>query len=380
MDINVFSVIMALVLFTIVSSICSWLLLTTKSSALWIVDFTFTLCIIRYLVPIEFAGTHNVNLWNVYPEVFSFLDQPLIFGLRPLEIAGWCWLIGSLLSILHLLYLVVRQLRFNASLMSDATDARLARIAEKASSAVGCTVPVRVAVTSVFSSPLMTGFVRPIILLPEYALKMDDSEIEYILRHEIAHFTGGDLWRKLAIHLLVCILWWNPAAYLLRRSVNQLLELRADRLACLLMDEPARDRYIDTLLLVARKANNLPKDMIFAGFIGKFDSLYDMQRIDLLMEKPTEKKRPVLRFLTVLLCVSVFVGSYTFIVQPASLPPESDDPTEVTITPENAWLVPTAEGKYEIWVDGTYYGTVSAGIITIPPYDQLPIKEKEPSQ
>ncbi len=380
MDINIFSVIMALVLFTVVSSVCSWLLLTTKSSALWIVDFVFTLCIVRCLVPIEFSGTHNVNLWNIYPKVFSFLDRRLVFGLRLLEIAGWCWLIGSLLSILHLLYLVIKQIRFNASQTSAAPDARLARIAEKASSAVGCTVPVKVAVTSVFSSPLMTGFVRPIIPLPEYALKMDDSKIEYILRHEIAHFTEGDLWRKLAIQLLVCILWWNPAAYLLRRSVNQLLELRADRLACLLMDEPARDRYIDTLLLVARKANNLPKDMIFAGFIGKFDSLYDMQRIDLLMEKPTEKKRPVLRFLTVLLCVSVFVGSYTFIVQPASLPPESDNPTEVTITPENAWLVPAAEEKYEIWVDGTYYGTVSAEIITIPPYDQLPIKEKEPSQ
>ena len=137
---------------------------------------------------------------------------------------------------------------------------------------------------------------------------------------------------------------------------------------------------VRTLLFVAKKAVSLPKDMIFTGFIGKFDSLYDMQRIDLLMEKPTQKQRPVLRFLTILLCVSVFVGSYTFIVQPAALPPESDDPTEVTITPENAWLVPAAEEKYEIWVDGTYYGTVSAEIITIPPYDQLPIKEKEPSQ
>ena len=47
MDVNVFSVIMTLVLFTVISSICGWLLLTTKSSALWIVDFTFTLCIIR---------------------------------------------------------------------------------------------------------------------------------------------------------------------------------------------------------------------------------------------------------------------------------------------------------------------------------------------
>ena len=275
--------------------------------------------------------------------------------------------------------MVVKQIRFNTSLTSAAPDARLARIAEKASAAVGCTVPVKVAVTSVFSSPLMTGFVRPIILLPEYTLKMDNSKIEYILRHEIVHFTGGDLWRKLAIHLLACILWWNPAAYLLRRSVNQLLELRADRSACLLMDDSARDAYIDTLLFVAKKAVSLPKDMIFAGFIGKFDSLYDMQRIDLLMEKPAEKKRPVLRFLTVLLCVSVFVGSYTFIVQPASLPPEADDSSMVAITPENAWLVPIAEGKYELWVNNVYSITLPAEAIASPPFNQLPIKEKEPN-
>lgn len=297
-----------------------------------------------------------------------------MFGLRLWEIVGWCWLIGSLLSILNLLYLVFKQIRFNASLRSSAPDARLTRIAEIAASAVGCTVPVKVAVTSVFSSPLMTGFLRPVILIPDYILEMDDPEVEYILRHEIAHFTGGDLWRKLAIQLLVCILWWNPAAYLLRRGVNQLLELRADHSACLLLKEPARDRYIDTLLLVAKKAAKLPKHLIFAGFVSKFDSLYDMQRIDLLMEKPTQKKRPVLTFLTVVLCVSVFIGSYTFIVQPASLPPDTGDPTEVIVTPENAWLVPTAEGKYEIWVDGAYYITVSAAAITLPPFNQLPIK------
>jgi len=374
MDINIFSVIMALMLFTIVSSICSWLLLTTKSSALWIVDFIFTLCIIRCLVPIEFAGAHNVNLWNVYPKILSFLKQKWILGLRLWEIAGWCWLIGSLFLILRLLHLVVKQIRFNAAQASVTTDARLTRIAEKASSAVGCTVPVRVTVTSIFSSPLITGFVHPIILLPEYTLRMDDSEIEYILRHEIAHFTGGDLWRKLGIQLLVCILWWNPAAYLLRRSMNQLLELRADRSACLLMDDSVRDRYINTLLFVAKKAVNLPKDMIFAGFIGKFDALYDMQRIDLLMKKSQRKQKPALTILTVLLCVSIFIGSYTFIVQPAALPPKSDDPTEVIVTPENAWLVPTTEGKYEIWVDGAYYITVSAAAITLPPFNQLPIK------
>lgn len=374
MDINIFSVIMALVLFTVVSSICSWLLLTTKSSALWIVDFIFTLCIIRCLVPIEFAGAHNVNLWNVYPKILSFLKQKWIFGLQLWEIAGWCWLIGSLFLILRLLHLVVKQIRFNAAQASVTPDARLTRIAEKASSTVGCTVPVRVTVTSIFSSPLITGFVHPIILLPEYTLRMDDSEIEYILRHEIAHFTGGDLWRKLGIQLLVCILWWNPAAYLLRRGMNQLLELRADRSACLLMDDSVRDRYINTLLFVAKKAVNLPKDMIFVGFVGKFDALYDMQRIDLLMKKTQRKQKPALTILTVLLCVSIFIGSYTFIVQPAALPPKSDDPTEVIVTPENAWLVPTAEGKYEIWVDGAYYITVSAAVITLPPFNQLPIK------
>lgn len=380
MDINIFSVIMALVLFTVVSSVCSWLLLTTKSSALWIVDFVFTLCIIRCLIPIEFAGVHNVNLWNIYPQFFSFLKQKWVFGLRIWEIAGWCWFIGSVFSILHLLYLVIKQIRFNASLTSTAPDARLARIAEKAASAVGCTVPVRVTVTSVFSSPIISGFIHPTILLPEYTLRMDDSEIEYILRHELAHFTGGDLWRKLAVQLLVCILWWNPAAYLLRRGMNQLLELRADRSACVLMNDSVRDRYINTLLFVARKAVSLPKDMMYAGFIGKFDALYDMQRIDLLIEKPTKKNRPALTFLTVLLCVSVFIGSYTFIVQPAALPPESGDPTEVIVTPENAWLVPTADGKYEIWVDGAYYITISAAAITVPPFSQLPIKEMASNQ
>src|SRR5262245_32679041 len=44
------------------------------------------------------------------------------------------------------------------------------------------------------STPLVTGFVRPCVLLPEEVLRLPASELEMTLAHEMAHVARGDLW------------------------------------------------------------------------------------------------------------------------------------------------------------------------------------------
>ena len=381
MDINSFSVIMALVLFTIVSTICSLFLYRTKSQHLWIIGFALVLCILRCLIPVEFKGTHNVNVWNIYPEFSLFLEKEVFLGLLVRELLCIVWIVVSLLLLARQLAILIRQIKSNRSIRTLSRDARINQIANKAAEAVHCSVDVDVYVTNTLASPIMTGFFHPVVLIPKSTTEMTDLEIEYIIRHEIAHYKGGDIWYKLAVQILVCILWWNPAVYLLRRTVSQLLELRCDNRACQSLGSKEKADYSGVLLEVIRKTLDTPKKTISSGFVGNFDSLYIQQRIKILMTKSVPKRSPLATVLIACVCLTLYVGSYAFIVQPAAPPPEvEEDDSMVTMTPENAWLVPIEDNYYQVWLNGSYYATVPSDLITLPPFSELPIRNKEDSQ
>ena len=378
MDINSFSVIMALVLFTIVSTICSLFLYRTKSQHIWIIGFALVLCILRCLIPVEFKGTHNVNVWNIYPEFSLFLEKEVFFGLLVRELLCIIWIIVSLLLLARQLAILIRQFNSNRSIRKLSRDARINQIANKAAEAVHCSADVDVYVTNAIASPIMTGFFHPVVLIPKSTTEMTDLEIEYIIRHEIAHYKGGDIWYKLAVQILICILWWNPAVYLLRRTVSQLLELRCDNRACQSLGSKEKADYSGVLLEVIRKTLDTPKKTISSGFVGNFDSLYIQQRIKILMTKSVPKRSPLATVLIACICLTLYVGSYLFIVQPAGLPPETEgSPSMIMITPENAWLVPIGNDQYEVWVNNKLWSTVSVNAISFPPLNDLPIYEKE---
>ncbi|PHR91579.1 MAG: hypothetical protein COA69_10295 [Robiginitomaculum sp.] len=59
------------------------------------------------------------------------------------------------------------------------------------------------------SAPLVLGFFRPVILVPEnFNLDIDVPEIRVVLEHEIAHITRKDVWTHLAQKIVLALLWW----------------------------------------------------------------------------------------------------------------------------------------------------------------------------
>ena len=378
MTINIFSVIMAIGLFTIISIICDLFLSRIQSHHLWIIAFALILCIIRCLIPFEINGSYTINIWNIYPAFFLLLEKELFYGIHVKDLLCAIWLFISLLLLLKQTRKIRNQIKFNETIKRFPMDSRINQIATTTAHALHCSAHVDVYVTSLFSSPIMTGFFHPIVLLPESTTNLEDFEIEYILRHEIGHYKGGDIWYKLGIQILVCFLWWNPAVYLLRRCVNQLLELRCDHRACQTLGLSEKSDYTNVLLKIAKLAVITPNDMLSAGFVGNFESIYIKQRIQILMTKSVPKNPLFINAIIVCICMLLYLGSYSIIIQPAYTPTEiKDDPTMVIITSENAWLIPIENNQYELWVDGSYYGTMSYEAVNSPPYNQLPIYEKE---
>ena len=110
-------------------------------------------------------------------------------------------------------------------------------------------------------SPMLIGFIRPIVILPEIAYS--DEEIKVILKHELTHYKRHDLWYKL---LLICangIHWFNPIIYFMVRQANRDLEYSCDDAVVGNEDMKYRKAYSKTILKSMKKGNqtNLSKNM-----------------------------------------------------------------------------------------------------------------------
>lgn len=98
--------------------------------------------------------------------------------------------------------------------------------------------PPRLLILPAISSPMLTGLLRPALLLPR---ETDDPQAaQWVLRHELTHWRRRDLlWKVLAL-AANALHWFNPLVWLLRHRLDRDLEQSCDE--AVLQNAAATDR------------------------------------------------------------------------------------------------------------------------------------------
>ena len=86
--------------------------------------------------------------------------------------------------------------------------------------------PVTLKTCTFVSSPMLIGFFSPIILLPDGDVSPD--ELNYAMRHELAHYIRRDTWINLLILLVSALHWFNPLVYLITKAIRTDCEAACD--------------------------------------------------------------------------------------------------------------------------------------------------------
>lgn len=105
--------------------------------------------------------------------------------------------------------------------------------------------------------PAVVGALRPRIVLPNWALTLDDAERRMMLRHEAEHVRAGDPALLLLSAIVVALLPWNPALWLLARQLRLAIEIDCDRRVLRVVDAP-REYGMLLLAVGARHSTSLP--------------------------------------------------------------------------------------------------------------------------
>ena len=360
-----YSIVMSILFFTISIVIINLVFgKNRRPHILWYLIPLF-LSVIRIFFPVEIINFKKIHSWYFYP----FFQQ--ILKSRMGDFLFIIWGIGAFIAFTLLIrqFIILSGIKNRAIPVLNAD--RELKICTQLLQKMGCNDKPTLGKTSECNVPSCVGYFHIHILLPKDTYSLTDEELKCVLLHEINHYMEKDLWVRLFFQFLKCILWWNPVVYFLYNNIVQLTELRCDKkVYCNLSDEE-EIAYISAIyysLTKKRYDEELP-----AGFAGSTLNRYFKQRVALLKEpyREIEWKRTSL---VVVLCILIFLASYSVVIQPATLPNINEIEGENIRegNKEEPFLLKMAEGKY-LYIDenGIQRKILSEEEVEKPPYNSL---------
>ena len=162
------------------------------------------------------------------------------------------------------------------------------------------------------SSPMLIGFRKPTILLPEVEISTDD--LKYIFKHELTHYKHRDLWINLLVLLVSTMHWFNPFVYLMSNAIQTDCEAACDESVVAGNDTERRKEYGETIIgFVGTKAIMTP--VLTTYFYGRSNSM--KKRLFTIMDTK-QKGKVVAVICAVMIVVATLLSSTVFAVSAAS--------------------------------------------------------------
>jgi beta-lactamase regulating signal transducer with metallopeptidase domain len=114
----------------------------------------------------------------------------------------------------------------------DTPDARLVAMLGALAKRMRVTRPVRLLLSPITDSPSVTGWLRPVILLPLSAIAgLTPDQLEAVLAHELAHIRRHDYLVNLLQMAAETLLFYHPAVWWISARIRHERELCCDDLA-----------------------------------------------------------------------------------------------------------------------------------------------------
>lgn len=105
---------------------------------------------------------------------------------------------------------------------------------------------IPVVICSKIEGPMMTGFFKPVILLPE--ADYTENELNAVLAHELTHYKRRDIWCKLLFAVANAMHWFNPIIYVMVRYAVRDMEYSCDEIVVKEKDMEFRKEYSRVIL------------------------------------------------------------------------------------------------------------------------------------
>lgn len=299
----------------------------------------YLFCILRLCFPIEFPWTIEVNGGYIWNHLRKLMDTEVMFIFEKKLIVSYfvliVWLMGAFYKLLRILF---SYSKFNQYIQLIPKD--------RVMSVPSYGGKIDVYKSQHISRPCAAGIVNKKIFLPDRTYT--EKQKEYILMHEIVHHKNQDLVIKLFCNILCAVYWWNPFVYLLKKDLNQSLELRCDQGVIKYLDCGEKSEYLQVILdefkyaLDDRKKTN---EYLVSIVDSCFDTILErFQMVSVKKHNTSIGKRLILIGITAI----IILCSYSFVIQSEFEAPTTEMSEAIYFDESNSYIVQKKSGEYQL--------------------------------
>lgn len=257
----------------------------------------------------DFAETQNMSgLENNTPQKPPVAITDISFVRN--HLLGTIWLAVAIILLVRKIYGYGQFMKAVKKESKIVFDGQLPAVLKEVRTAMGIKKRIFVCTNSLVRAPMLIGIIKPMIVLS--ARTTNNSELVYIFRHELTHYRRLDFLYKWLTEITVCLHWFNPFVYWVRKQINRSCEFSCDESVISCMDGTERQIYGETLLN-SIMINNLGRtDNVSLSLNG--DGKLIKERLYAIMQYQRKSKFIVfiaIALTAVLLCGTVYAGAYT---------------------------------------------------------------------
>ena len=221
-------------------------------------------------------------------------DFTLSVNFKPPSIAGYILLGIWIAGILAMIILVIKSSFRLRSLKKSALplqNKKVRRLYHHCLEEMGICRDIPVYSTAFLRSPIIVGLFKPCIYLPIHLISdYNESDLRYMLLHELQHYKHHDAIASYLMNLAGVVYWFNPLVWYALKEMRNDREVACDTSVLKMLEEDAYADYGNTLINFAEKISLTP----FPFSAGLGGNMKQMKRRILNIasyEKPTLMKK-----------------------------------------------------------------------------------------
>lgn len=160
------------------------------------------------------------------------------------------------------------------------------------------------------SSPLLTGFFHPCIVLP--STDISEKDFCYTVIHELTHYRRRDMFYKWLVQITVCLHWFNPLIYLMIREINESCEFSCNEAIIANLDFSNAQAYGKTLLDAMAKSGNYKETLASVTLRENKELLKERLSAIMCFKKKSKLCALITAILTIFICFGSAVSGAAF--------------------------------------------------------------------
>lgn len=329
------------------------------------------LILIRAFIPLEFSITKSFYSLNL-SYVRDFLVTPRFsVGSFKISVFNILYFIWFFIFAIKLVLLIknYRDWKHTMKTFPEITDVSiLESLQEAVADIYSKDKPAFFLVSSnVLSSPAITGYFKPTIILPDIPYTKD--ELYYVFYHEVMHYKHKDFLLKICIEVIIAFHWWNPIiTKLLMGCVNQIQELLIDSHTTKHLTKEQKADYMFAITKTLKYAIK-PVSSSSKALVDRHNDSAVYQRLQYIIDNPVKKNSITGTFLFVVL----FLFSFTFVIEAESQPKVDEVGDSVFRASEEETYYIKNGDSYDLYMQNEYVITTDD---ILDEFKDIPVYEK----